>query len=89
MRRLLSLLLLAILSLSSTSFSQTDNGCKFKFTGKARKLVKMRSPNKNYPKFKDGEPIDPVPATWRRNFDTEGKSKESLEAEIRVLKNRE
>lgn len=57
MRRLLSLLLLAILSLPSTSFSQTDNGCKLKFTGKARKLVKMRSPNRNYPKFNDGEPI--------------------------------
>lgn len=57
MRRLLSLLLLVLVSLSTTSFSQTDNDCKLKFTGKARKLVKMRSPNRNYPKFKDGDAI--------------------------------
>jgi hypothetical protein len=34
MRRLASLLLLAVFSLCTTSFSQTNNGCKLKFTGR-------------------------------------------------------
>src|ERR1051325_7710228 len=56
MRRLPPLLL--VLALLSPSFiAQTDNGCKLKFTGKARKLIKMRSPNRNYPKFNNGDAI--------------------------------
>lgn len=56
MRRLLSVLLLALFSVSTTSFLQTDNGCKPKFTGKARKL-QLLAPNRNYPKFNDGNAI--------------------------------
>lgn len=56
MRRL-PLILLVFVFLTPSFIAQTDNGCKLKFTGKARKPVKMRSPNKNYPKFNDGEPI--------------------------------
>jgi hypothetical protein len=48
-------LLLAFLLLTSSFVAQTDdNGCKLKFTGKARKLVKMRSPNRLYLKFNLG-----------------------------------
>jgi hypothetical protein len=53
-------LVLAFISfvlLASTNFAQTNNGCSLKFTGKARKLVKMRSPGRNYPKFKNGNAI--------------------------------
>src|ERR1041384_5375123 len=57
MRRFISLLFLTLFCLSATSFPQTDNGCKLKFTGKARKLVKMRSPNRNYSKFRNGDAI--------------------------------
>ena len=57
MRWFILLLLLALLCFSATTFSQTDNGCGLKFTGKARKLVKMRPPNRNYPKFKNGDAI--------------------------------
>ena len=55
MRRFVSLLLLFLFS--ATTFPQNDNGCGLKFTGKARKLVKMRAPNRNYPKFKNGDAI--------------------------------
>lgn len=58
MRRLPPLLLL-LAFLSSSVFTQTDNGCKLKFLGKpvARRAVKLRPPNKNYPRFNGGDPI--------------------------------
>ena len=55
MRRFVSILLVFLFS--PTTFPQTDNGCGLKFAGKARKLVKMRSPNRNYPKFNNGSAI--------------------------------
>ena len=55
MRRFLSLLLVFLFS--ATTIPQTHNGCNLKFTGKARKLVKMRAPNRNYRKFNNGDAI--------------------------------
>lgn len=55
MRRFVSVLLVFLFS--ATTFPQTDNGCGLKFTGKARKLVKMRLANRNYLKFKNGGAI--------------------------------
>ena len=45
MRWFVSVLLVFLFS--ATTFPQTDNGCGLKFTGKARKLVKMRLASKN------------------------------------------
>jgi hypothetical protein len=57
MRRLPPLLL-AVLLITPSFVAQTDdNGCKLKFTGSARKAVKMRSPNRNYPQFNNGDAI--------------------------------
>jgi hypothetical protein len=55
MQRLVSQLLLALFLFSVPRFSQTDNRCKLKFKGSSREFVKMRSPNRTYPKFKDGD----------------------------------
>jgi hypothetical protein len=59
MRRFVSLFLLTLFLFSQPTLSQTDNGCKLKFLGKAiaRKAVKMRPPTKDYPLFKNGDPI--------------------------------
>ena len=42
MRRVISQMLLTLLLFSITTFSQTDNGWKMTFGGKARKAVKLR-----------------------------------------------
>ncbi len=57
MRRLPPLLLVLVF-FTPSFIAQTDpNGCKLKFTSSARKSVKMRSPNRNYPKFNNGDAI--------------------------------
>ena len=56
MRRLPPLLLLFVFFFPSFA-TTNDNGCKLKFTGKARKPVKMRPPDRNYPKFNNGDAI--------------------------------
>ena len=45
MRRFVSVLLVFLFS--ATTFPNTDNGCGLKFTGQARKLVKMRLAYRN------------------------------------------
>ena len=42
---------------SPSYLQQQDDGCSLPFAGKARKAVKLRAPNLNYPRFNNGDPI--------------------------------
>lgn len=50
-------LTVVLVFLPTANSQRPDDGCSLPFRGSARRAVKMRSPDLNYPKFNNGNPI--------------------------------